>query len=93
MKWILSLLVVVSFGAEAQCFSVGGRVRCEADNLYEGNTPVIIDSRGNYRGNLNGNRYDLNSISNPDGLYGNEQSLESINNPYSNEFNELFTGE
>lgn len=37
---------------------------------------------GKYMGNLNDNRYDDNSVSNPYGRYGNPYSQDSINNPY-----------
>jgi len=35
-----------------------------------------------YRGQLGGNPYDPNSISNPYGRYGNPYSPDSIKNPY-----------
>jgi hypothetical protein len=38
---------------------------------------------GQYLGNLNGNRFDPNSVSNPFGRYGNQFSPDSINNPFS----------
>jgi len=39
-------------------------------------------SAGEYLGNLNNNKYDPNSISNPYGQYGSKYSSKSINNPY-----------
>jgi hypothetical protein len=51
-------------------------------------TPVLAQSLqlfsqdGTYLGNLNDNRYDPNSVSNPYGRYGNRFSPDSINNPY-----------
>jgi hypothetical protein len=82
MRLILVFLLVASFGVEARCFNNGGKVYCEPDYRGDGNSPMIIDRDGNYRGNLNGNRYDPNSVSNPYGRYGSEYSSESINNPY-----------
>lgn len=49
----------------------------------DGNSPRIYDSQGQYRGNLNSNQYDPNSIANPYGRYGSPYSNDSLNNPYS----------
>lgn len=46
------------------------------------NSPRLYDQQGRYRGNLNANRYDPNSIANPYGRYGSRYSQDSINNPY-----------
>jgi hypothetical protein len=46
------------------------------------NSPQLYDSQGNFRGNLNSNRYDPNSVANPYGRYGSQYSTDSINNPY-----------
>ena len=46
------------------------------------NSPKLYDSAGNFRGNLNSNPYDPDSIANPYGRYGSEYSIDSINNPY-----------
>lgn len=46
------------------------------------NSPKLYDSEGNFRGNLNTNRFDPNSVANPYGRYGSPYSSESINNPY-----------
>lgn len=44
---------------------------------------ILVDpSDGKYLGNLNANRYDPNSVSNPYGQYGSRYSPDSINNPY-----------
>lgn len=40
------------------------------------------DGRGKYLGNLNTNRYDPNSVSNPHGKYGSPYSPDSVNNPH-----------
>lgn len=46
-------------------------------------SPQIYAPDGQYLGNLNSNRYDPNSVSNPYGQYGSRYSPNSINNPYS----------
>jgi hypothetical protein len=48
----------------------------------DGNSPKLYDSEGNFRGNLNANRFDPNSVANPYGRYGSRYSPDSINNPY-----------
>ena len=53
------------------------------DMRTDRNSPKIIAPDGTYRGNLNNNRFDPNSISNPYGRYGNPYSPDSVNNPYS----------
>ena len=45
-------------------------------------SPKLFDSQGRYRGNLNTNRFDPNSVANPYGRYGSRYSPDSINNPY-----------
>jgi len=54
------------------------------NNPYGGShdSPKLYDSQGNFRGNLNANRYDPNSVANPYGQYGSRYSPDSINNPY-----------
>ena len=42
----------------------------------------LYSNGGQYLGNVNNNRYDPNSISNPYGRYGSPYSADSINNPY-----------
>ncbi len=44
--------------------------------------PQLYSRDGKYLGNLNSNRYDPNSVSNPYGRYGSKYSSDSINNPY-----------
>lgn len=44
--------------------------------------PRLYDSQGNFRGRLNNNRYDPESVSNPYSRYGSPYSSDSINNPY-----------
>lgn len=46
------------------------------------NGPVIVDQNGRYYGNLNGNQFDPNSVSNQFGRYGNQFSPDSINNQF-----------
>jgi hypothetical protein len=45
-------------------------------------SPQIYAPDGTYLGNLNTNRYDPNSVSNPYGQYGSPYSPNSINNHY-----------
>lgn len=45
-------------------------------------SPYLVSPNGQYLGNLNNNRYDPNSVSNPYGQYGSQYSPNSINNPY-----------
>ena len=45
-------------------------------------SPYLIDDNGVYLGNLNSNRFDPNSVSNPYGRYGNKFSPDSINNKF-----------
>lgn len=45
-------------------------------------SPYLVSPDGTYLGNLNNNRYDPNSVSNPYGQYGSQYSPNSINNPY-----------
>lgn len=40
------------------------------ENEYATGGPKLYDSEGNFRGNLNGNKYDPDSVSNPYGRYG-----------------------
>jgi hypothetical protein len=46
------------------------------------NGPAIVGRDGTYLGELNGNRFDPDSVSNPYGRYGSRYSPDSINNPY-----------
>lgn len=46
------------------------------------NSPQLYDSQGQFRGNLNSNQFDPNSVANPFGRYGSQFSPDSINNPY-----------
>ncbi|MBU2574060.1 MAG: hypothetical protein KKH28_08305 [Elusimicrobia bacterium] len=43
---------------------------------------MIDPKSGKYLGNLNSNKYDPDSVSNPYGRYGSTYSPDSINNPY-----------
>jgi len=46
------------------------------------NSPGMYDRNGGYAGNLNGNRYDPDSVANPYGRYGSPYSPDSTSNPY-----------
>ena len=52
-------------------------------SLVLANPPVLVAEDGTFLGVDSANTYDLNSTSNPFGLYGSEYSGTSINNPYS----------
>jgi hypothetical protein len=90
MKIIAALLLLISINAQAQCYTVNNRIYCQQDYRNDYNSPKLYDQNGNYRGNLNGNQYDPNSISNPYGQYGSKYSPNSINNPYSNINNGIY---
>lgn len=47
------------------------------------NPPVLVAEDGTFLGIDSANPYELNSTSNPFGLYGSEYSANSINNPYN----------
>lgn len=65
---------------EAPSGSVGNIYNNRYGN--DGNSPKLYDSQGQFRGNLNANPYDPNSVANPYGRYGSKYSQDSINNPY-----------
>lgn len=76
MKYVLSvlmLLVSVSAFADGR---YGNRYGGDQDSIK------IYSPDGEYMGNLNDNRYDSNSVSNPYGQYGSRYALDGINNPY-----------
>ena len=58
------------------------RINQALGNQYGLGGPKAYGSDNNFRGTVNGNRYDADSISNPYGKYGSRYSSESINNPY-----------
>lgn len=43
----------------------------------------VYDAQGVYRGNLNGNQFDPNSVNNPAGRYGSSLSQDSINSKFN----------
>lgn len=45
-------------------------------------SPHLYNSQGQFRGDLNSNPYDPNSVANPYGRYGSRFSPDSVNNPY-----------
>jgi len=86
MKYLILLLF--SLSANADCFYDSyGNETCintqpnSSDYRNDYNSPKIYEN-GKYRGNLNGNQYDPNSISNEFGRYGSPYSPDSVNNPY-----------
>lgn len=88
MKYLITLLLVITFNANAACYTDNtGFFYCDPvvlqplDFRNSTNSPKIYEN-GRYMGNLNGNQYDPNSVSNPYGRYGSPYSPDSINNPY-----------
>lgn len=82
------LLLLISLSANADCFyDQYGNQTCiqstyQVYDMRNGyNSPQIYEN-GEYRGNLNNNRFDPNSINNPLGRYGNQLSPDSIRNPF-----------
>lgn len=71
MKTLLFAIALVAKAAHADGYYQPG---------YYGQSPQLY-SQGQYLGNLNSNRLDPNSISNPIGRYGSPISPDSINNP------------
>lgn len=64
------------------------------DYRTDSNSPKIIAPDGTYRGNLNSNEFDPNSISNEFGRYGSEFSPDSVNNEfgkYGNPFSDQYS--
>ena len=72
MKHVFAALALIAITSPATAY----------DYRTGGNSPIIIAPDGAYLGNLNANRYDPNSISNPYGQYGSPYSPNSVNNPY-----------
>jgi hypothetical protein len=83
MKSLLLIALLLPITGQAQCYANNGGIYCTPDYRNDYNSPKIYTPDGEYRGNLNGNKYDSNSISNPYGRYGSKYSTESINNPYN----------
>ncbi len=91
-KFIFLIALLTSFSAMAQDerytinpYVSGGTMSPDGyDNPYGNgaNSAKIYDSQGNFRGNVNSNRYDPDSIANPYGRYGSRYSSDSIKNPY-----------
>ena len=72
MKTLLGLAFVLGSIAAAAAQGYGPR------SPYTSGNGVIVDQNGTYRGNANGNPYDLNSVSNPLGRYGSPLASEVI---------------
>ncbi|MDX1522820.1 MAG: hypothetical protein R3264_14430 [Anaerolineae bacterium] len=84
MRLIAILVMAVSMPAAAQYMGQyhSDPAKNTAPTSRYGNYE-LRDSSGNYRGQLNSNRYDRNSVSNPHGRYGSKYSPDSVNNRYS----------
>jgi len=90
MKLIAYIIFLSSLSAHSACYTdILGNVTCfeSSEQLIDirnsSNSPIIIEN-GKYRGNINNNQLDPNSINNPLGKYGNPMSQESILNPFRN---------
>lgn len=84
IKFILAAAVALILEpdtANAQTYGTGGNPYGNPYGTTQ-NSPQIYAPDGKYLGNLNSNRYDPNSVSNPYGQYGSRYSPDSINNPY-----------
>lgn len=86
MRLLIALIAVLPFAATGQHyqgqFSANPYVQKPAYvNPYD-NSLKLYDQQGQFRGNLNNNPYDADSIANPHGRYGSKYSSDSINNPY-----------
>ena len=85
-------LLLMASAAQAQTYGrysnnpyaagrVGGGIG-GGDYGNDSNSPGLYSGQGQFRGNLNSNQYDPNSVANPYGRYGSQYSPDSINNPY-----------
>jgi hypothetical protein len=87
MKYFITLLLIIPIYSQAQCFTNSNGTLICPSNSYDfrndSNSPKVYTPDGQYRGNLNGNIYDPNSISNKFGPYGNPYSPDSLTNPYA----------
>lgn len=84
MKTLIATLAILAATSGAQAY----------DFRTDSNSPKIIAPDGTYRGNLNSNEFDPNSIANPFGRYGSEFSPDSVNNPfgqYGNPFSQNYS--
>ncbi len=71
------------FAALAACAATPAFAQNYGDPYGTGSSsPALHDRQGKYLGNLNANRYDPDSVSNPYGRYGSPYSADSINNRY-----------
>lgn len=78
---VIASSLAASHGAEAWgTYNQQGRYGNPYGN--DSNSVQLYAPSGAYLGNLNDNRYDPNSVSNPYGRYGSRYSQESINKPY-----------
>lgn len=84
----LMITLLLALTAEAQAWNQYGYGKEKRyGNPYgnDSNSYRLYSPGEEFRGNVNDNRYDSNSISNPYGRYGNKYSPDSINNPYRTE--------
>lgn len=86
MKYVILFLISLSSHAECYYDNYGNATCIEtAPRNYDSRTDrnsMQIYEGNQYRGNINNNPYDPNSINNPYGRYGNPYSPDSLSNPY-----------
>lgn len=79
MKTLIFALIFASSAVMADDYNLPEFPELPA---LDSQSPRLYSADGHYLGNVNTNKYDPNSISNPYGRYGNPYSPDSINNPY-----------
>ena len=57
-------------------------IKHECPTYYTGNSGALYDADGNFKGNLNRDPSDYDSVFNPYGYYGNPYNYDSVWNPY-----------
>lgn len=74
MKTIIVFLLLTSTAFSADWFYNN------PDNMpWDQNGPKVYDKDGNFKGNLNPDPYDPDSINNPHGVYGSQHQPDSVN--------------
>jgi hypothetical protein len=77
----IAITLLLALATEAQAW-YGQEKRYGNPYGNDSNSYRLYSPDGSFHGNLNDNRYDRNSVSNPYGRYGSRYSPDSINNPY-----------
>ena len=85
----IALLVSAAYTTSSFAQVCPQNPNCDKDPYSTGG-PKIYDQNGEYRGRLNANQFDPESVSNPYGRYGSKFSAESINNEFAS-FGQTFS--